>query len=263
MPDRPCPVSWLSESVAAFARFSPCCVLVDGFVSLVCCVPLRLCRLLPQALPGELVGPGERGWEPRGRGLRVLWQVKPWPGGRGPCSPAVRSEDGTGRGRGGAWCRWKMLFCQEKGVSRVAVQRNFPGQWRAAGCLWAISGLQASLVSYRHRKSGRCQYPGFWLLSTNWKIWERWCGSLISRRLSFPICKTDPASPAADLRNLIPLCFLPSFCVSSLTRVFLCTCAVTGIVLGTGDTAGTRQAKAPVLVGLALRCREIETEIAK
>lgn len=172
-------------------------------------------------------------------------------------------RDSRGSGRGGAWCRWKMLFCQEKVVSRVAVQRNLPGQWRAAGCLWAISGLQASLVSYQHLKSGRSQYPGFWLLSTNWKIWEHWCGSLTSLRLSLPICKTDPASPAGDLRNLIPVCFLPSFCVSSRTRVFSCTCAVTGIVLGAGDTAGKRQAKAPVLVGLALRRGETETEIAK
>ena len=144
---------------------------------------------------------------------------KGWPGGRGLCSPWVCSKDcAGGSGRGGARCRWKMLFSQKKLFLGWHCSGTFPGHWRAAGCLWAISGLQASLVRYWHLKSGRCQYPGFRLLSRNWKISEHWSGSLTSLSLSFPICKMD----------LCPLCWSskphPGSLPSSILPLFIDTC---------------------------------------
>lgn len=60
-----------------FARSRPCRVTCRWVYTLGSLRPSAFVSSAAAGSPGELMGPGEWGWEHRGRGMR-----KPWPGGR-------------------------------------------------------------------------------------------------------------------------------------------------------------------------------------
>lgn len=166
---------------------------VDVFISLPWYFPpLQLGHLLlhTTGFPGQRRGQVSRAQGSRAEG--AVGKEAGWEGGgRGPVLPesAPSSKMGWGSRRGAlVWMANVVLpkSCFQDG--RVSGLFQVSGEPLAA--LGSCLSHTCFLLGAGSFKRGRCLYPGFWLLSRNWEIWEHWSSPLSSLGLSFPICKS-------------------------------------------------------------------------